>query len=1039
MPGLFSGALCALAFTATYPGVTADLSSETAILGDFATWQSPLIVPLRNDSELEVSVSPDFASWGIGRSFPVDAGKRYLISADILVEPGANAYLLAHGDGLDWSALSNTPPDSGAWSTVAIVFDNARAITTTSVDVQLYAVHGLARDASVRLRNVVVSELRPDYGLYVRFTATASSPPTAVGAPYIISRGGAAFYTSIAPAPLTAGEPTAWQNLSELLDADGTTIGFFFTDDSGERVSALDVTIEAAYAPEDAAIFFTRTTHEDVGAVGVVTEGRVPSPIALQDSIMLTKELIARDPAFFRARPGYAPARQPARFDTTTMIGWWDGWGDRAAFAPLYEFMRELGINGLGDAHPDGAEAQLMQHSGLSRRYYHFPVPARWQIDDGSLVDAEIDAAVTDRYDSDPVLQRLLSELPNGGRAAVIDMGDESNGLRFSGASYRDAFRAYLAQQGVTLADVGAASWDDVLPFENMDAGQVDPLRPAPGDAAAGRLFYWRMRFWDEATGYVFGRVADFVRAHSPAGAPLIAPQMGTPFGGYLSARVGLTLPTMARHGAANGFLGEAFLGWNDWCAGQQLAAVADWVDGYATPLGFNRRAGYVHVNRGRGAKKAITLAARGFTHLDYYTYGPYQLTTGDGVAGFGALSEWSLANIHDANDALARVEDAIYGAQRLRGGVAMLATHSDPLWWSAATDTIAYTAALSSDEAGLHVALTHGHHAITFLPEELLPKLLDNETRVLFVQRQHVSDAAFATIRQWVEAGGTLVTVGAAPTHDEFGQASATRAAWLGAIFGPIDLAPSESYGVAWDGVGTISSARPRRQIVPAEDATAFAHYDDGAVAAYDVKRGAGRVRVVAFALGLAYQDLDPVCSDYGLPGRLGGYPLGYVPEVRAAILDSAKVAAPLRPAFADHPLVEVVRLKTASGGAVALVNYTNTPREVTVTVPGFAGDAHTVLGGATVSSNDGTLRVPVDAYEVITWNGALAPEEEAPVDSTPNVDAPNETPGGVASEDDGNAPPATRRGCNAIEANVWMAWVVVLSLATRRRSSRA
>jgi hypothetical protein len=203
--------------------------------------------------------------------------------------------------------------------------------------------------------------------------------------------------------------------------------------------------------------------------------------------------------------------------------------------------------------------------------------------------------------------------------------------------------------------------------------------------------------------------------------------------------------------------------------------------DGALSPHGILRRGTYVHFTRGRGAQKALALAARGISHVNWYTYGPHQLTTGDGLAGLGEPSMESLAILQDGTRALALAEPALKGARRVTGPVAMLVAQSDQMWWRAEDDLWGYTQAIATDEVGAWLALTHGHHAVRFLVEERLPQDLDAATEVLIVQRRHLRNDAFAAIQAWVEAGGTLVLIGELPTHDEIGQRALERDVWLG------------------------------------------------------------------------------------------------------------------------------------------------------------------------------------------------------------------------------------------------------------------
>jgi hypothetical protein len=302
---------------------------------------------------------------------------------------------------------------------------------------------------------------------------------------------------------------------------------------------------------------------------------------------------------------------------------------------------------------------------------------------------------------------------------------------------------------------------------------------------------------------------------------------------------------------------------------------------------------------------------------------------------------------------------------------VAIVAAQTDPLWCNADPDVLGYTATISTDEIATHRALTHGHHPVRFLVEERLPQDLGVDTKVLLLHRRHLSNAAFAAIEAWVRAGGTLVVIGQLPVCDELANPVAARLAFLGTDDQPLDEW-TPPYTVNFVGGSPMTSPYPRRPVAVGAG-TVLATYDDvdvdigaAVVEMAGGPRGDGRVRIVGSVLSRVYIDFKEPCLNSSLPPELGRFP-EYEPSVRDAVFRLVGDHVD-RPAWADEPLVEVVRMAGNDGESLVLLNYTNADiGALTVNVPDWDGIAHALFADTDVTFEAGVASLALRDVEVL------------------------------------------------------------------------
>jgi len=248
-------------------------------------------------------------------------------------------------------------------------------------------------------------------------------------------------------------------------------------------------------------------------------------------------------------------------------------------------------------------------------------------------------------------------------------------------------------------------------------------------------------------------------------------------------------------------------------------------------------------------------------------------------------------------------------------------------------------------ERKALWLALRHAQLPVDLVTDEDLAGGVPPRFKVLYVVGQELLGVAAPQLRQWVEAGGTLVAVGGGGTLDQY---RAIQPQLL-ELYGLQDAAlerPERSIGPADDlpkatPLDTIafneaygSVALPvycaRQRLTPAENATVVGRYADGAPAAVERRVGMGRVLLIGGLPGLAY--LQPSQVDRK------GMPEAFPEAIRKLIVEPAETAGVQRPVAASDPLVEATLQEGKEGAVVTLIAFRNAPiAEVRISLPGL------------------------------------------------------------------------------------------------------
>lgn len=246
-------------------------------------------------------------------------------------------------------------------------------------------------------------------------------------------------------------------------------------------------------------------------------------------------------------------------------------------------------------------------------------------------------------------------------------------------------------------------------------------------------------------------------------------------------------------------------------------------------------------------------------------------------------------------------------------------------------------------ERKALYLALRHAQIPVDLITDEDIATGVPKRFKVLYIVGQELLGAAAPQLRQWVEAGGTLVAVGGGGILDQY---RAAQPALL-ELYGLKDTTlerPVRSIGPERDlpkatpldtltfneahGALAMPVYCSRQRLTPISDAEVVGRFADGSPAAIDRRVGQGRVLLIGALPGLAY--LQPSQVDRK------DMPEAYSEAVRRLIVAPVDAAQVQRPVTTSDPLVEATLQEGGKGAVVTLTSFRNRPLgEVLVMLP--------------------------------------------------------------------------------------------------------
>ncbi len=1012
-----AGGPCAIAG----PGVE---DPVTLTLADYGTYSAPFALTNNGDGVLSWATAITEPTYGTVRNsnLPVRPNTSYVLRARFRLAPSTRAYLAVdtyaagtpkdssgeptiarHSTTLGVTRMRDGGSDDREWQEACVAFTTSRSERLLNVRIGGFGSDAGNGPGTVSMRDVILQTVAKT-GTWVRFAA--DHPPSALSID-LLSR--YPHFAAAAPSfPVTVpadGTFSDWVDATHF--APGTTVTdvgqggsvyYFlgFRDATGAVVTDVPLRVEVTTNPDVPAYYASPPS--PLAPVILLYLPSEDSDLSWRPGITgLMADEYSRLLTGFEARHSNQTFRVPSRYHASTDMGPAGALVDRPEIADVSsELMHEAGFNGVWSVLGYDVVTQTAAH-GITHH--------------STSIDSVYNPMYYGEVDFDPAAQHAsaVAGLESYGLPAAlapfvgtpenvrIFLFDEVQGpFLKAGDPLSQAFCTYLADNG--QADLIVNGCHSVAPLVGAPAyyaASAPPAAPA-ADPDAARLWYWKVRFYNWTGAEILKQVRTAGTEVGGANFPVTI-NVGQPASGYYSYAPGVetrellrrrppdNLPTIDMLWGEEFALGRCYAQWN--------SVDADFWAALAAPTS-GTFGSYVHANDGYVPQKVLSSASRGGHSFDMFTF-PMVL----GTAGSGINAAAWLDQAATTNDLLARVEPMLYDGKRPPPAVAIFSGQTDPLWNFADRSAECWLCSPSTEDAGIHYLLTHAHYPVDFAIEEDIGALVGGQCvdgpaldgkQALFLDRKFVSNCAFAAIRAWVEAGGILVLGKELPLHNEYGQLEPARSAWIGVQAGP-DRSTTAGAALTWNGLVLHPAAGVHYRALTANPggpsvttvATFTAGDATGEIAAADITRGAGLIRIASFSAGTWY--LIPISDCAGASFA----PLHLVPsgdirpfgfdaslrEAMTAILADKGVVA-TRPVVPSDPLVEGQIVldrsgNSVTGGAIVLLDYNNSRDDViTVEVPGLTGCVKSVLDDRQYTLAGHTLSLSLTDQEVLAFS---------------------------------------------------------------------
>lgn len=506
-------------------------------------------------------------------------------------------------------------------------------------------------------------------------------------------------------------------------------------------------------------------------------------------------------------------------------------------------------------------------------------------------------------------------------------------------------FRNFLQQEGLTPAELGAGSWDEVLPVR----------RTAATGAPQRKLHYYTLKFLGESIGRGFKMYTDALRSQVngsfvpyanllpyasrsyKTGANTISSEGGLVRTGDNDPDAAVQYPywmDLGRHAAPFGLWTED---WEPDHDSQTWSYHADILRSAARQrpgniFGANMMARLVgDFGDASGMYRAMAVTGHGGKAILWYNYGPEPFFSpysySDNPKAYGAIAA--------SNALLANAEHIMFPGQRGNADIALLLPRS-AFYWGPAEEWPSY----AKDLKGIYYALSHAHHEVDFVDETGIEEgeLTKRGFKVLYVTSPNLTDKSARALKNWVNQGGTVVFSGPqAGGSNEFDSLSevltevrGVRPAGRG--FNPDGLSGPDRKRRVVSGDRKWLPATSLEEIrfgapLPLAGGRTVASYGNGGPAVVSKAFGRGQSLSYGFRPGSMYWDS---------PQRQASvFPQNWSALWRETIIAPAEAAGAGQRAWTNVAVVEAARLDSNAGTAVTVLNWTGRPvSQLAVTV---------------------------------------------------------------------------------------------------------
>ncbi|MBS3761750.1 MAG: beta-galactosidase trimerization domain-containing protein [Planctomycetes bacterium] len=541
-------------------------------------------------------------------------------------------------------------------------------------------------------------------------------------------------------------------------------------------------------------------------------------------------------------------------------------------------------------------------------------------------------------------------------------------------------FHGYLRDRGLSPADFGADSWDQIKAIGRTQAESL-PER---------KLFYWSQRFFPHESARHLAKCNRAMKLAFHDDLPSVVNwnffsgrcYFPGPFGNNPdkdspdAAMAGHDWFEFCRLGGTDCPWTEDWFGderafqWSYYSEKLYSASTTGEFGGYVVPrVAGQMEDGVVY--------KIMSLIGHGARRIKFFTFGPEYNFPGNCYSQNTRV----FSGLARAARLIGRGEELLHAGRPLPRRVGLLHHLSSEMWdqFDAekpdgivdATNThmnarcSEYTAELFD----IYLALMHSQIPVEFISEEQLSWGSIDHLKVLYVIEPNVPIEAQKQLSEWVKRGGTLVTTSAAASADRYNQSTDV----LGGIRGVIETSRKRLILQSLNSVkktgmieGNLNVYGPRSKI-QTRGAKTLASFDDGTPALTVNTIARGKAFHYSFLPGLSYRRSARA-------GR-GKFLSGFSTPARDIITLPVRKTGVEKPVLANYKMIETPVLASEKGLAVTLLNWTNNPAKqlqlrIRVTQPVSKVES-AVRGKISFSRENGgliRLEIPLKTVDVLS-----------------------------------------------------------------------
>jgi hypothetical protein len=521
-------------------------------------------------------------------------------------------------------------------------------------------------------------------------------------------------------------------------------------------------------------------------------------------------------------------------------------------------------------------------------------------------------------------------------------MGDEVGLSEYIPVEGREErFREYLRAKGLTPADVGAASWEEVK-VGGWEVARENPARYYESEEFLAAYGLDGLRETTDRIRRLFGQDILIGANFSPH--PFLWPHVRQWVDVF--RRGGATMPWTEDYlwqvpGASSqmaAWLVDAFR-----AAGDDLV-IRFYVMPHS-PANTDTDFRLIHYAvLGHGAKV-----------IDHFSVGPQHFCT-ENYVDWRDVSRYQ--QIHDIIREVGRVDDLLYEGRVRPAKAAVLLSNTTDLWELAGggddyniVDDNPNSNAYNFERQALWLALRHAQAPVDLMSEDDLLTDRVGRYRVLYLAGDHLRRDTAAALAEWVRGGGVLFASAGGGLWDEYNRPLAT----LYPVFGITDqnlakrdlhlrpkmevprLKPLDTIRVGGPGRPPFSmeALAFQQRLSAARGAEVLGTFADGSPAIVRNHYGAGQAILVGTLPGIAYLKSGIPVRPMDRDGFAHFLPTEFSPEIRALIGLPLQLAGVTKPVECSEPLVDASLLESARGIIIPLANFTGQPiRRLRVTL---------------------------------------------------------------------------------------------------------